>query len=605
MKLPRTSFCFGTAWLAATLGLAVVSAATPIRAAAQDEPKSQPLKAKPKVVPKDPRVGLKAGLHDAGVAIRGLELVATAPKPASFDDPSSPGNFLYANSDLAFRGDFVFQGNYNGFEVWDISDKTSPKIRTVFPCPGGQGDPSVFGNLLFISVEQTSARIDCGKQGVADTVSAERLRGVRIFDISDIDHPKQVAAVQTCRGSHTHTLVTDPNDQANLYVYVSGTAGVRSSNELAGCSGKPAEEDPNTSLFQVEVIRVPLAAPQDAKVVNLARVFADPKTGFVAGLAKEGDHGPGTQTTGPTNMCHDITVFPEMGLGAGACSGNGILLDIRDVANPKRIAEVSDPNFAYWHSATFNNDASKVLFTDEWGGGTSPRCRATDKPTWGADAIYTLADGKLTQQSFFKLPAAQTEQENCVAHNGSMIPVPGRDIMVQAWYQGGLALVDFTDPAHPVEVGFFDRGPVSAEKAVLGGHWSAYWYNGYIIGSEIARGLDLLRLKPGRMLSKNEIAAAESVRLEQFNPQLQPKFTWPASFVVARAYLDQLVRNRGLSVARTTRIAADLARAENLAGEARQTALTALATRLERDAAGAADGARVRKLAAVVTEMAQ
>ncbi len=589
----------------ATLALTFLALIGPATVAAQDEPKSQPLKAKPKPAAKDPRVGLKAGLHDAGIAIRGLELVATAPKPASFFDPASPGNFLYANSDLAFRGDFVFQGNYNGFEVWDISNKASPTIRTVFPCPGGQGDPSVFGNLLFISVEQTSARIDCGKQGVADTVSAERLRGVRIFDISDIDHPKQIAAVQTCRGSHTHTLVTDPNDSANLYVYVSGTSGVRSANELAGCSGKLAEEDPNTSLFQVEVIRVPLASPQDAKVVNLARVFADPKTGFVAGLAKAGDHGPGTQTTGETNMCHDITVFPEMGLGAGACSGNGILLDIRDAANPKRIAEVSDPNFAYWHSATFNNDATKILFTDEWGGGTSPRCRVTDKPTWGADAIYTLDQGKLTPASFFKMPAAQTDQENCVAHNGSMIPVPGRDIMVQAWYQGGLALVDFTDAANPIEVGFFDRGPVAADKAVLGGHWSAYWYNGYIVGSEIARGLDLLKLRPGRLLSKNEIAAAESVRLEQFNPQLQPKFVWPASFVVARAYLDQLARNKGLRAARLTRITADLARAERLGGEARQAALVKLVGQLEKDAEGAADSSRVRKLAAVVSDLAK
>ena len=586
-------------WIAALLFISLASDAT-----AQDVAKSQTLKAKPKHVAKDPRIGLKAGLHDAGIAIRNLELVSHTPKPESFDDPASPGNFLFANSDLAFGGNYAFQGNYNGFEVWDISNAASPKIRTLFPCPGGQGDPSVYGNLLFISVEQTSARIDCGKQGVADTVSAERFRGVRIFDISDIDHPKQVAAVQTCRGSHTHTLVTDPKDAANLYVYVSGTGGVRSSNELAGCSDKTAEEDPNTSLFQVEVIRVPLASPGDAKVVNIARVFADPKTGFVAGLAKAGDHGPGTQSTAPTNMCHDITVFPEMGLGAGACSGNGILLDIRDPANPKRIAEVSDPNFAYWHSATFNNDASKVLFTDEWGGGTSPRCRVTDKPTWGADAIYTLTDGKLAAGSFYKMPAAQTEQENCVAHNGSLIPVPGRDIMVQAWYQGGLSLVDFTDAAHPVEVGFFDRGPIDSGKAVLGGFWSAYWYNGYIVGSEIARGLDLLKLKPGKLLSKNEIAAAESVHMDRFNPQLQTKLVWPASFVVARAYLDQLVRNNGLRAARTAKITTDLARAERLEGAKRQAALTALAGQLEKDADRAADAARVRKLAAVVSDLA-
>ena len=592
--------------ITALLLLATTPAVVPIRLVGQDVPKSQTLKAKGKPnAAKDPRVGLKAGLHDAGVAIRNLELVAHAPKPPSFDDPASPGNFLYANSDLAFSGSFAFQGNYNGFEVWDLSNPAAPKIRTVFPCPGGQGDPSVFGNLLFISVEQTSARIDCGKQGVADTVSAERFRGVRIFDISDIDHPKQVAAVQTCRGSHTHTLVNDPNDAANLYVYVSGTGGVRSSNELAGCSGKTAAEDVNTSLFQVEVIKVPLAAPQDAKVVNIARVFADAKTGSVDGLAKAGDHGPGTQTTAPTNMCHDITVYPEMGLGAGACSGNGILLDIRDPAHPKRITEVSDPNFAYWHSASFNNDATKVLFTDEWGGGTSPRCRATDKPTWGADAIYTLTDGRLAPGSFFKMPAPQTEQENCVAHNGSLIPVPGRDIMVQAWYQGGLSLVDFTDAAHPVEVGFFDRGPVDSSKAVLGGYWSAYWYNGYVVGSEIARGLDLLKLKPGKLLSKNEIAAAESVRMERFNPQMQTKLVWPASFVVARAYLDQLVRNRGLKATEIARTRADLARAERLDGTRRQAVLANVAARLDLAAERAADAVRVRKLAAVVADLAK
>ena len=591
---------------ASLISLVLVSSALGAsRAAAQDQPPSKKLIGKTKNSPRDPRVGLKGGLFDAGVAVRGLELVGSGKKDNSFFDPASPGNFAFANSDMAFRGNLVFQGNYNGFQVYDISDPASPHLRLAYPCPGGQGDPSVLGNLLFISVEQTSARIDCGRVGITDTVSAERFRGVRIFDISDLDHPKQIAAVQTCRGSHTHTLVSDPNDAANLYVYVSGTGSVRSGTELAGCSGKDAALDPNTSLFQVEVIQVPLAHPQDAKVVNIARVFADSTTGNPDGLAKAGDHGPGTQTTAPTNMCHDITVYPAMGLGAGACSGNGILLDIRDPAHPKRITEVSDPNFAYWHSATFNDEANKVLFTDEWGGGVGPRCRATDKPTWGADAIYTLRDGKLTQGSFFKMPAAQTEQENCVAHNGSMIPVPGRDIMVQAWYQGGLALVDFTDPKHPVEVGFFDRGPVDSTKNVLAGFWSAYWYNGHIVGSEIARGLDLLKLAPSKLLSRNEIEAAESVQMEQFNPQAQTKFIWPASFAVARSYLDQLVRNRGLGAARLTKISADLARAEKLEGSARQAAIAILAGKIEKDATRAADGARVKKLAQAVGELAK
>jgi hypothetical protein len=589
------------------LGIGALALERPPLLSAQDTPRTKPLVGK-KTMPKDPRVGLKPGLHDAGMAIRGLELVSAARKPAALEDSAGPGNFLYMNSDLAFRGDFVFQGNFYGFQIWDISTPTAPVIRTVFPCPGGQGDPSVWGNLLFLSVEMPNGRTDCGTEGLRsmqDSVVGERFRGVRIFDISDIDHPKQIASVQTCRGSHTHTLVTDPNDKDHLYVYVSGTSNVRSPSELAGCSGKSAQEDPNTSLFQVEVIKVPLAAPQEAKVIGVARLFADQTTGNPDGLAKAGAHGPGTQTTAPTNMCHDIIVYPAKGLGAGACSGNGILIDIRDAANPKRITEVADPNFAYWHSANFNDAATTVLFTDEWGGGMTPKCRATDKPTWGADAIYSLADGKLTQRSFYKMMAPQTEQENCVAHNGSMIPVPGRDIMVQAWYQGGLALIDITDPAKPVEIGFFDRGPVSGEKMQMGGQWGAYWYNGFVVGSEIARGLDLLRLKPSPNLSQNEIEAAESARVAQHNPQHQEPFVWPPSFAVARSYLDQLVRNRGLAAARITRIRAALARAEKLEGADRSAALEKLAGEVEQAAGQARDAARVRKLAAAVSDLAR
>ncbi len=589
------------------LGVGMLAARGVPSLAAQDVPKTSKLVAKKTPPNKDPRVGLKPGLYDAGIASRGLELVAAARKPAALEDPAGPGNFLYMNSDMAFRGNFVFQGNFYGFQVWDISTPTNPTLRLAYPCPGGQGDPSVWGNLLFLSVEMPNGRVDCGTEGgksMGDSVVSARFRGVRIFDISDIDHPKQIAAIQTCRGSHTHTLVTDPNDKDNLYVYVSGTSNVRSPSELAGCSGKSAQEDPNTSLFQTEVIQVPLAAPQTAKIINIARLFAD-AAGNPDGLAKAGDHGPGTQTTAPTNMCHDIIVYPAKGLGAGACSGNGILIDIRDAAHPKRITEVSDPNFAYWHSANFNNDATTVLFTDEWGGGVAPRCRATDRPTWGADAIYSLQDGKLASRSFYKMTAPQTEQENCVAHNGSMIPVPGRDIIVQGWYQGGLAMVDITNPAKPVEIGFFDRGPVSGDKLTMGGQWGAYWYNGFVVGSEIARGLDLLRLKPGPMLSKNEIEAAESARVEQLNPQHQEPFVWPASFAVARSYLDQLVRNRGLAPARTSRIAAGLKGAEKLEGEGRRAALERLAGEIEKDAGRAGDSARVKKLAGAVADLAK
>jgi hypothetical protein len=550
----------------------------------------------------DPRVGLKGGWNDAGEAARNMVLLAHRPRPEGFFNPAKPGDFAFANADLAFSGKYVFQGGYHGIQVWDISDPSKPTLAATLVCPGGQGDVSVYRHLMFMSVEETRGRVDCGEQGVADTVSAERFRGVRIFDITDLSHPKALATVQTCRGSHTHTLVTDPKDTANVYIYVQGTSRVRPAAELAGCSGLPPEQDPNTSLFRIEIIRVPLAAPQDARIINTPRIFAD-STGAIAGLWKGGTHGEGTQSTSQTDQCHDITVYPAMALAAGACSGNGIVLDISDPTSPKRIAQVTDPNFAYWHSATFNNDATKVLYTDEWGGGVAPRCRATDRPEWGADAIFTLTDHSLHFGGYYKLPAPQTEQENCVAHNGSLIPVPGRDIMAQGWYQGGVSVFDFTDPAHAVEIAFFDRGPLDTALA-LGGYWSAYWYNGHIYGSEIARGLDVFDLKPSAYLSQNELEAAKSVRVALDNPQNQPKVVWPASFVVARAYLDGLVRSDGLRRAWAAPVYRALAGAEKLKGAPRRSALTRLAAQVERDAQGASDGTRVRALASVVRDLA-
>jgi hypothetical protein len=551
----------------------------------------------------DPRIGLRAGYNDAAEAARNLELVGHAARPQNFGNPQNPGDFAFLNGDLAFSGNYAFQGGFNGFQVWDISNPKQPVLRTSLVCPGGQGDPSIYKNLLFLSVEETRGRLDCGTQGVADTVSAERFRGVRIFDITDLDHPKQVAAVQTCRGSHTHTLVMDPNDPANVYIYVSGTSVVRSGSELAGCARGASLSDTTTSLFRIDIIKVPVAAPQNARIVNSPRIFAD-SLGAIAGLWRGGAHGPGTQTTAETNMCHDITVYSAIGLAAGACSGNGILLDIRDPANPKRIAAVMDPNFAYWHSATFNNEGTKVLFTDEWGGGMAPRCRATDKLTWGADAIFYRAGDKLTPAGYYKLPVAQTDQENCVAHNGSLIPVPGRDIMTQAWYQGGVSVFDFTNPAHPKEIAFFDRGPMDSTKLLLGGDWATYWYNGHIYASEIDRGLDVLDLKPSDQLSQNEIDAAKLVRFDVFNPQNQPQLVWPASYVVARAYLDQLVRDNAISRDRSASIARGLTRAEKLKGASERAALTQLANRLDRDVRVASDPTRVQALAVTVRALA-
>ena len=553
--------------------------------------------------PQDPRVGLAAGWMDAAEAARNMEMVSHTQRPAGFH-PATPAEFGVVNSDLAFRGNLVFVGNFGGFQIYDVSDPARPVLRTAFVCPGGQGDVSGHGDLLFLSVEETRGRVDCGPQGVQGPTSPDRFRGVRIFDISDVAAPRQVAAVQTCRGSHTHTLVPDPRDASHLYVYVSGTSGVRPADELEGCSARGPSEDPNTSFFRIEVIRVPLAAPQQARVVSEPRVFADRETGAVAGLWRGGAHGEGTQTTAQTTACHDITVYPEIGLAAGACSGNGILLDIRDPANPVRIDEVTDPNFAYWHSATFSNDGSKVIFTDEWGGGTAPRCRATDRPEWGANAIFHLENGSLRHASYYKLPAAQTETENCVAHNGSLVPVPGRDIKVQAWYQGGVSVFDFTDAANPVEIAFFDRGPIDAERLFPGGFWSAYWYNGNVYATEMARGLDVFRLLPSEHLTQNELEAAKLVRMEEFNAQTQTRLTWPPAFVVARAYADQLARGNGLAPARIDAVRRGLDGAERASGAARRTALTRLAGELDRDAGSAADGARVRALAGVVRELA-
>jgi hypothetical protein len=473
-------------------------------------------------------------------------------------------------------------------------------------CPGGQGDVSVYGDLVFMSVEQTRGRIDCGPQGTSGAVDPERFRGVRIFDIANLDQPRQIAAVQTCRGSHTHTLIEDANDSDNLWVYVSGTSIARSGEELAGCADVRSPDDPNTSYWSIAIIQVPLSRPQDARVVSEPRVFADDETGAIAGLWGGGDHGPGTQRSSQTNQCHDITAYPAIGLAAGACAGNGILLDIRDPANPRRIHEVLDENFAYWHSATFNNAGTSVIFTDEWGGGGQARCRATDAPEWGANAIFEIRDGEMHFASYYKMPAAQTETENCVAHNGSLIPVPGRDIKVQAWYQGGISVFDFTDPANPFEIAFFDRGPISDTQLYTGGYWSSYWYNGHIYGSEISRGFDVFRLTPTEHLTQNEIDAALLVRWDEFNPQHQPRIEHPAHVSVARSFLDQLARSEGVSAELLSAYEQALAAAERIDDAAgRASTLAELAGRIEADAAHARDGARMERLASTVRRMAE
>ncbi len=587
----------------------------------------------------DPRAKLSAGLYDAGETALGIRHLSLLKKPEAFDlglDPNSPkveaamkifgiGNaaqippavkmsfagLAFANSDFAFQGNHLFLGNFYGINIYDIADPVKAKLITSLICPGGQGDVSVYKNLLFMSVEMQNGRLDCGEQGFPipappaegqqpkPSAEKDRFRGVRIFDISDIRSPKQVGAVQTCRGSHTHTLVTDPKDNANVYIYVSGTSNVRPNEELAGCSGGPPDKDPNTALFRIEVIKVPVAAPQNAKVVSTPRIFGDPATGAINVLKSGETHGTGRPSE--TDQCHDITAYPELGLAAGACSGNGILLDIKDPANPKRVEAVNDPNYAYWHSAMFSNDGKKVVFTDEWGGGMAPRCRENDPDKWGANAIFRLAGTELSFANYYKLPAAQTETENCVPHNGSLLPIPGRDIKVQAWYQGGISLMDFTDPDKPVEIGYFDRGPIDAKIPVMGGSWSAYWYNGKIYSSEIARGLDIFELTPTKHITQNEIDAARSVKFDRFNVQTQERIEWPKTLTVAKAYLDQLERSGALDAKRLGEVRQALQKADGSSSE--RGKLKSHASSLEKSAASAKnalDASRLKALAEIL-----
>jgi len=569
----------------------------------------------------DPRVGLAPGRWDAGQAAWNMRMISTT--------PPSEASAGAVHSDLAFSGKYAIQGNYNGFEIWDISNPAKPVLANAYTCPASQNDVSVFKNLLFMSSEATNSRQDCNFGGVPQPVSENRVRGIRIFDISDIAHPKLVTTVQTCRGSHTHTVVTQPGDPNNVYIYVSGTAGVRSDAELKGCKDA-GRDDPESARFRLEVIKVPVAKPGAASIVSSPRIFSNlpvpprnedraaqdaaeraaaaaargQQPGAPAAGAGERGNAPVAPPTGP-NQCHDITVYPEIGLAGGACAGLGLLLDIHDAAHPFRIDMAGDTNMSFWHSATFNNDGTKVLFSDEWGGGGQPRCRSTDKPEWGADALFTIENKNLVFHSYYKLPAPQTSQENCVAHNGSLIPIPGRDVMVQAFYQGGITVFDWTDVVHPKEIAYFDRGPIDATRMVMGGSWSAYWYNGVIVSSEIARGLDIYELLPSGLITQNELDAAKTVHFDSYNTQDQRKFVWPPSFALAKAYLDQLERSNGLPAASIQSTRASLAAAEKATGQQRRAALTQLATQLNSEVLSSADQAKIKLLTAAVSDLAK
>jgi hypothetical protein len=618
---------------------------------------------------RDARVGLKAGLFDAQEATSNMRVTAKAVSP--------PGFLGITNSDLAFTGKYAIQGNYNGPVIWDISDPSKPVLVTAYVCPASQNDISVYRNLMFMSAEANNGKTDCTPGGVRDTVSALRMRGVRVFDITDIKAPKLVANVQTCRGSHTHTVLEDPKDKANVYIYVSGSSGIRSPNELAGCVNAAADA-PGSSRLRIEIIKVPLADPSKAAVVSRANIFAglkDTKShgateadraesakaaaaaraagGFVARNPQSGEElvvpggflrpmldsmvkargGTGAPTAADStalrgslqgiidrlfgsaagapaggaindrSQCHDITVYPALGLAGGACEGHGLLLDISDPVNPVRLDAAADSNFAYWHSATFNNDGTKLLFSDEWGGGGAPKCRSTDKAEWGANAIFTIENRKLKFQSYYKIPSFQSANENCVAHNGSLIPIPGRDVMVQSWYQGGISVFDWTDPAKPMEIASFDRGPVDSTRMSMGGSWSVYWYNGQIVSSEIARGLDVAELIPSQYVSQNEIDAAKTVHWDYLNAQGQPKIEWPPSFALARAFTDQLERKGCVNSGRIAAIRSSLASAERGAGADRSTALSQLVTSLEADTRSGCDDNKAKMLRKAVQDL--
>ena len=566
----------------------------------------------------DPRVGLRPGRVQRLATDTTLWVVGTPAAEAAWNlrlisnTPKAPGFMGVTNSDLAFTGSYAIQGNYNGYMAWDISNPSRPTLVTQYLCPASQSDVSVYGRLLFVSGEGQGGRTDCGTDPIRDSVSPIRLRGIRVFDISDIRNPRYIANVQTCRGSHTHTVVSDPRDNQNVYIYVSGSQGVRSPSELPGCLEAPMQ-DPNTSLFRIEIIQVPLNNPQNARIVAGARIFEGltqrppqatrpPEPGRGGGRGGRGGIDRGSD--GPT-QCHDITVYPAVGLAGGACVGYGLLLDISDVKNPKRLYAASDSNMAMWHSATFSNDGSRVLFTDEWGGGSGPRCRVTDRPEWGANALFTIENRQMVFKSYYKLPAAQTTQENCVAHNGSLIPIPGREVMVQGWYQGGISIFDWTNASRPFEIAFHDRGPLDADRLVSAGSWSVYWYNGVIVSSEISRGLDIFELVPSPHISQNEIDAARTVLFRELNAQEQQKFVWPPSFAKARAFADQLERSSGLNATRLSAVRSGLSTAEAASGSARGSALTSLASQIDGDVAGSRDAAKVRMLAAAVRELAR
>ncbi|WP_053174986.1 LVIVD repeat-containing protein [Nonomuraea sp. SBT364] len=414
--------------------------------------------------------------------------VTNVPKPEALPD---------IHTDMAFQGNYAYVGNYSGFSIYDIRKPKRTSLVSSVLCPGGQMDVSVYGNLLFGSVDSSRNDDSCSSTGQSASVK-ESWEGVRIFDVSDKTNPRYVKSVETNCGSHTHTLVPDRRGR-NVYIYVSSY------------SPNAAFPDCQPPHDLISIIKVPLRDPASASVISAPNLFPD---GGFPGM-------PGSYPDGKsaTTGCHDITAYPEKGIAAGACMGEGILMDIRNPERPRVTATVRDEtNFAFWHSATFNNRGDKVIFTDELGGGTRATCNPEIGPTRGANAYYDIVRGQLQFKSYFKIARHQDATENCVAHNGSLIPVKGKDIMVQAWYQGGISVVDFTDSANPQEIAFFERGPDNTAPALSGGFWSAYYYNGYIYGSDFNQGLDVLKIDDPRTNRAN------GVRFDDLNAQTQESY---------------------------------------------------------------------------------
>jgi hypothetical protein len=596
--------------------LLLATTVVPTIASAQTYPTSQ-----------DPRSTLKPGRFDAGIAISNMKQVSFAKKPAVFD---SAAGLKFINSDLAFGTHYVYQANFAGFTIWDIADPAKPVMMSATKCITSQGDPTIVEHLLFLSAEGAGNRNDCGDGGVQDP--KDHMAGIRIFDVSNPKAPKFVKNVQTCKGSHTHTLVPHPKDPRTIYLYVSGQQAART--DMPGCKNGNDPADPTNSLYQLDIIKVNLDRPEDAHVIPGARIFtgldpageckqfcvpADPRR--QAARANRPQRDPAAPTT-PRN-CHDVTAYPAMNLLAASCSTHSIVVDISNPEKPVRLDALMDTNnFQGRHTAAFSNDGKKLIQTEEWGGGTGPMCQASSMKELGGNTVISLdAKKKQTQRAYFKLGSAQAAEENCVAHNGGIIPVPGRDLYVQGWYQGGINIMDFTHPDTAIEIGYFDRGSITPPRGAdvpappvdpnvrgggnaIGGSWGAYYWNGLIISSELDRGMDILELTPSEHLSANEIAAAKLVRFDAYNPQSQPKMTWPPAFVVVRSYLDQLVRGSGLASERTAAISSALDLAEMKSGAARATALNALAQQVDRDVAGAKDGARVRTMAGEIRRLA-